>query len=100
MPPFKLRTLRKPALRKKSTASAERLPLRQCATISREESSSCTRRGNSPNGISCPFRLQIWRSEEHTSELQSHVNLVCRLLPEKKKKQKSREFHSAHVLAT
>src|SRR5438477_10167404 len=29
------------------------------------------------------------RSEEHTSELQSHVNLVCRLLLEKKKKQKN-----------
>src|SRR5690242_20753155 len=28
---------------------------------------------------------QIDRSEEHTSELQSHVNLVCRLLLEKKK---------------
>src|SRR5690242_20748745 len=28
------------------------------------------------------------RSEEHTSELQSHVNLVCRLLLEKKKNQK------------
>src|SRR5580698_10808708 len=28
------------------------------------------------------------RSEEHTSELQSHVNLVCRLLLEKKKKNK------------
>src|SRR5438477_2456778 len=28
----------------------------------------------------------IIRSEEHTSELQSHVNLVCRLLLEKKKK--------------
>src|SRR6516225_12364885 len=27
------------------------------------------------------------RSEEHTSELQSHVKLVCRLLLEKKKKQ-------------
>src|SRR5690242_21228579 len=27
----------------------------------------------------------IRRSEEHTSELQSHVNLVCRLLLEKKK---------------
>src|SRR5260370_19592505 len=27
------------------------------------------------------------RSEEHTSELQSHLNLVCRLLLEKKKKQ-------------
>src|SRR5690242_7362415 len=33
--------------------------------------------------------VRIWfaaRSEEHTSELQSHVNLVCRLLLEKKKK--------------
>src|SRR5256885_10568902 len=28
-----------------------------------------------------------WRSEEHTSELQSPCNLVCRLLLEKKKKQ-------------
>src|SRR5690242_21216239 len=31
---------------------------------------------------------RIGRSEEHTSELQSHVNLVCRLLLEKKKKNK------------
>src|SRR5260370_34528574 len=30
----------------------------------------------------------IIRSEEHTSELQSHLNLVCRLLLEKKKKNK------------
>src|SRR4051812_49492530 len=30
-------------------------------------------------------RLLHLRSEEHTSELQSHVNLVCRLLLEKKK---------------
>src|SRR5690242_20860400 len=29
--------------------------------------------------------LGVERSEEHTSELQSHVNLVCRLLLEKKK---------------
>src|SRR2546427_327114 len=29
-----------------------------------------------------------WRSEEHTSELQSQSNLVCRLLLEKKKKKK------------
>src|SRR5690242_20835772 len=28
--------------------------------------------------------LGVCRSEEHTSELQSHVNLVCRLLLEKK----------------
>src|SRR5260370_22091663 len=30
--------------------------------------------------------LDASRSEEHTSELQSHLNLVCRLLLEKKKK--------------
>src|SRR5690242_21493771 len=35
------------------------------------------------------------RSEEHTSELQSHVNLVCRLLLEKKKK-KIRK-HNNHI---
>src|SRR5260370_31621328 len=31
----------------------------------------------------------LHRSEEHTSELQSHLNLVCRLLLEKKKKIKT-----------
>src|SRR2546422_7783869 len=31
------------------------------------------------------------RSEEHTSELQSRLHLVCRLLLEKKKKKKSRQ---------
>src|SRR5260370_5330636 len=30
-------------------------------------------------------RQSVLRSEEHTSELQSHLNLVCRLLLEKKK---------------
>src|SRR4051812_49512654 len=46
-------------------------------------------------GYRYPWRSGRWwlrphamlnRSEEHTSELQSHVNLVCRLLLEKKKK--------------
>src|SRR5690242_21295265 len=32
-----------------------------------------------------PWSTFTRRSEEHTSELQSHVNLVCRLLLEKKK---------------
>src|SRR2546426_1664998 len=36
-------------------------------------------------------RERLNRSEEHTSELQSPCNLVCRLLLEKKKKQLSRE---------
>src|SRR2546427_9457826 len=35
------------------------------------------------------FQGRQWRSEEHTSELQSQSNLVCRLLLEKKKKKKS-----------
>src|SRR5438477_8557851 len=36
--------------------------------------------------VAAPRRLgESLRSEEHTSELQSHVNLVCRLLLEKKK---------------
>src|SRR5437016_12066192 len=34
----------------------------------------------------------VFRSEEHTSELQSLTNLVCRLLLEKKKKNKRRKL--------
>src|SRR5438034_2905282 len=34
------------------------------------------------------------RSEEHTSELQSHSDLVCRLLLEKKKKKKKQPNHT------
>src|SRR5438477_4530646 len=33
-----------------------------------------------------------FRSEEHTSELQSHVNLVCRLLLEKKKNKETTDI--------
>src|SRR5207237_3713917 len=40
-----------------------------------------------PNLLSLSmFKRNMSRSEEHTSELQSHLNLVCRLLLEKKKK--------------
>src|SRR2546429_6138518 len=35
-----------------------------------------------------------WRSEEHTSELQSRLHLVCRLLLEKKKKKTKRQMIS------
>src|SRR5215211_8521506 len=35
-------------------------------------------------------RRRVDRSEEHTSELQSHSDLVCRLLLEKKKKKKKK----------
>src|SRR2546426_1945640 len=41
-----------------------------------------------PIGAVCAVRAEDERSEEHTSELQSPCNLVCRLLLEKKKKNK------------
>src|SRR5690242_21377023 len=57
--------LRVPALRPNTANTTGRLPrLQRLATL---------------------FRPGGRRSEEHTSELQSHVNLVCRLLLEKKK---------------
>src|SRR5256885_8557309 len=39
------------------------------------------------------FEGEAARSEEHTSELQSPCNLVCRLLLEKKKKRTPRYYH-------
>src|SRR5258708_21212495 len=43
------------------------------------------------NVLSPSERIGQTRSEEHTSELQSPDHLVCRLLLEKKKKQKERQ---------
>src|SRR2546429_6785418 len=37
------------------------------------------------------------RSEEHTSELQSRLHLVCRLLLEKKKKIRQRILHATYL---
>src|SRR5207237_10446398 len=50
---------------------------------SRFETPSCGRADQGEKGRSS---APACRSEEHTSELQSHLNLVCRLLLEKKKK--------------
>src|SRR5688572_31638753 len=41
------------------------------------------------NGLGVDIDPKLVRSEEHTSELQSQSNLVCRLLLEKKKKKKT-----------
>src|SRR2546430_13360783 len=41
------------------------------------------------NPVLANLKLTVSRSEEHTSELQSQSNLVCRLLLEKKKKYNS-----------
>src|SRR2546429_6974425 len=40
---------------------------------------------------------RVWRSEEHTSELQSRLHLVCRLLLEKKKKKSMQSATSCNA---
>src|SRR5690606_41689126 len=59
-----------------------RLPPRgDLAQIGWDRLARVARIGHLPRGVA-----QLGRSEEHTSELQSRENLVCRLLLEKKKK--------------
>src|SRR5260370_1153891 len=48
--------------------------------------------------VRCP-PAQRNRSEEHTSELQSHLNLVCRLLLEKKKSRRDHTEPNARRVA-
>src|SRR2546426_6244766 len=45
------------------------------------------------------FYVDAHRSEEHTSELQSPCNLVCRLLLEKKKKKRIKQRRHRHNIA-
>src|SRR5436309_5189091 len=71
---FPYTTLFRPAARSRSAG-------RGCAG-----SGGCRRRSG-PSA--CRRRRARPRSEEHTSELQSRENLVCRLLLEKKKRQKN-----------
>src|SRR5690242_21149912 len=49
------------------------------------------------NGLDDDRFFQQQRSEEHTSELQSHVKLVCRLLLEKKKKKFGQAAHNSLI---
>src|SRR5437016_10267015 len=49
------------------------------------------------SGVRRPAVETVRRSEEHTSELQSLTNLVCRLLLEKKKKKKKRTKNSLNM---
>src|SRR5690606_41631185 len=76
------------------------LPISSWSSTPRPSGAICSRcttaalrmPGTMPRAWSCcarsawPPRTSQGRSEEHTSELQSRENLVCRLLLEKKKK--------------
>src|SRR5438876_6581294 len=73
------------------TASDAAKPLKRCGyLVTSSAMESLTRRARSTTP---------WRSEEHTSELQSPVHLVCRLLLEKKKKNRCNALRS-HDLTT
>src|SRR5205809_4625093 len=53
-----------------------------------------SRSGHQPPYRGLPRRAHLGgRSEEHTSELQSRLHLVCRLLLEKKKKKKKNRLY-------
>src|SRR3989449_1401593 len=77
---------------------------------SRSDTRSCGRRGparlgstveRSSESVSEYTGSAVVRSEEHTSELQSRLHLVCRLLLEKKKNKKMHgEAQVTHVAST
>src|SRR5437667_7300439 len=57
-------------------------------------SSKCRPIGVTGSGIERDCAALVDRSEEHTSELQSHHDLVCRLLLEKKKRKNQENISS------
>src|SRR5256885_5536689 len=63
-------------------------------------SGGCCLLPDSDSGRADSRQLADWRSEEHTSELQSPCNLVCRLLLEKKKKNLIQSLNGTHRLIT
>src|SRR5437773_7271970 len=63
-------------------------------TLFRSVTASHVAFGADPRRTSIPPKK--FRSEEHTSELQSHHDLVCRLLLEKKKKNHQRTLDLLH----
>ena len=67
----------------------EEVALGYTAEMAVNEAKRCIHCKNKPCQSCCPVGIDI-RSEEHTSELQSRFDLVCRLLLEKKKKQNSK----------
>src|SRR5260370_14661461 len=81
-----------------SSSAASRLPIsahRFCKRLPKTRGSPPIHRGgHRSKAVRSEYFLKkekpsvtAFRSEEHTSELQSHLNLVCRLLLEKKKQQ-------------
>src|SRR2546425_9395064 len=84
---------RSPALRTTSPSGISPLILSATPTTAHSATSGCEARTSSMAPVDSRWPATL-RSEEHTSELQSLAYLVCRLLLEKKKKQRSHRQHS------
>src|SRR5437588_6909893 len=73
-----------------AAARGDRIQVRACIlSVDGKERLFAERSGPAREGVRLAREIGeelIARSEEHTSELQSHSDLVCRLLLEKKKK--------------
>src|SRR5687768_17993382 len=73
-----------PVRRSSSSTSPTKTPLPPPSRASWKNKDESTAPGTTPASTTCPRP----RSEEHTSELQSRLHLVCRLLLEKKKQRR------------
>src|SRR2546422_4746947 len=79
----------------RSTIPINSLAIRSLSITSPSEARSWDAHGVARDLPEKKNRLPNRRSEEHTSELQSRLHLVCRLLLEKKKKTVTNRQHSA-----
>src|SRR4051812_49884847 len=70
----------------KATIAATSRSPRPCCSAAVSIEYALSETGSAYSMLTAAEQQGLGRSEEHTSELQSHVNLVCRLLLEKKKK--------------
>src|SRR2546422_5649992 len=77
--------------RKRVPPCAERKSPRVSATAPEKAPRTWPKNSDSMRSAGIALQLTGTRSEEHTSELQSRLHLVCRLLLEKKKKNDSKE---------
>src|SRR2546422_7695887 len=81
------------------------LPISKTSCHATHSSPPCLPSSRSPRGATwsrCGSKCgeetgRRWRSEEHTSELQSRLHLVCRLLLEKKKKKTTSDGNLAII---
>src|SRR5687768_17690152 len=83
----------------RSSSPYSRMPWRTCARYALSpQFTSCSRTPEMTPVVQLKIRENRRRSEEHTSELQSRLHLVCRLLLEKKNKKKNIKTHTTYTL--